>query len=81
MSEDTLVCDLCKDRVACEARQTSDTWIYSDQFSLCCDTQTPSYHDTDWWVCRECSGGKELSPEELELLWREEEAEKKDASL
>ena len=72
MDEDTLVCDTCKNRLACESRQTTETWIYSDQFALCCDLQMPEYHDIDWWVCHECTGGKELSPEELELLHREE---------
>jgi len=72
MEDDTLVCNGCKDRSICESRQTVDTWIYSDQFSLCCDACKPQYHDTDWWVLHECTGGKELTEEEMELLHREE---------
>jgi hypothetical protein len=66
--EAELVCNTCKDRTICESREHVDSWVYSDQFALCCDLGVPEYHDTDYWVCKECTGGVPLTPEEEEQL-------------
>jgi hypothetical protein len=64
-------CVVCPDRQACEARQETDSWIYSDQFAHCLDLDHPDYHDVDWWVLHETMQGRECTPEELEKLHME----------
>lgn len=78
MTDDNFVCEGCSDRKACEARQIEESWIYSDQFALCCDLTVPEYHDNDWWVLRACGAHEKNCPditdEELMLANREAEA-------
>jgi hypothetical protein len=70
--EDTVsMCEDCINRQACEARQDTDSWIYSDQFALCLDSNRPEYHDVDWWILHETMQGRELTLEEAEQLERE----------
>ena len=76
--EDIFPCDKCEVRDICEAREDSEPWAYSEQFSLCCDLGEPEYHDVDWWVLREVHGGTNspaLTEEELKVLLAKVEEE------
>jgi len=48
--EDAL-CDSCPMQKECEARgETSDSWIYEDQFLHCHEIEEQDYKDSEEWL-------------------------------